>query len=381
MPNFVISREDWSLHRKGHMDQQRHQEKVKEAIKKNLADIVSEESIILSDGNKVIKVPIRSLEQYRFRFNFNKQEHAGSGSGKSKKGDVLGSDSAAAPGKGKGAGEEPGVDYYEAEITLDELAEMIFEDLCLPNLQEKKNEQIESESLRFNDVRKKGLTGNIDKKRTIVENLKRNAIKGEPGIFRITPDDLRYKTWEVTIKHESSAVILAIMDTSGSMGTFEKYIARSFFFWMVRFLRTKYQRVQIIFIAHHTQAKEVTEEEFFTKGESGGTKCSSAYQLALDLIDQHYNPEDHNIYPFHFSDGDNLPSDNEACVELVNKLLSMCNLFGYGEIVNPYYRSSTLMTAYKRIKSPKFVSVTIKDKSEVYPALRAFFSPREPIEA
>ncbi|GAW91262.1 sporulation protein YhbH [Calderihabitans maritimus] len=377
--NFLISREDWSLHRKGYLDQQRHQEKVKEAIRNNLPDIISEESIIMSDGNKVIKIPIRSLEEYRFRYNFRKQQHAGQGDGKSKVGDVLGSDPKSGADKGSGAGDKPGIDYYEAEITLDELAEIVFEEFTLPNLEEKKKRELEDKGYRFNDIRKKGLMSNIDRKRTLLENLKRNAIRGRPGIYNITPEDLRFKTWEVTPRYESNAVVLAMMDTSGSMGTYEKYMARSFFFWMVRFLRTKYKQVEIVFLAHHTQAKEVTEEEFFTKGESGGTKCSSVYELALNIIHDRYPPQDYNLYPFHFSDGDNLPSDNERCITLVRKLLTLCNLFGYCEIVNPYYRSSTLMSVYKRIEDPKFVKVTVKEKSDVYTALRIFFSDKEKV--
>jgi uncharacterized sporulation protein YeaH/YhbH (DUF444 family) len=138
------------------------------------------------------------------------------------------------------------------------------------------------------------------------------------------------------------------------MGSFEKYIARSFFFWMTRFLRSKYENVEIVFIAHHTEAKVVSEEEFFTKGESGGTICSSAYQAALELIDQRYPPAHYNIYPFHFSDGDNLTSDNERCVRLIAQLIERCNMFGYGE-VNQYNRSSTLMSAFRGIDDPKFV--------------------------
>src|SRR5436189_5416229 len=109
---------------------------------------------------------------------------------------------------------------------------------------------------------------------------------------------------------------MALMDVSGSMGEFKKYIARSFFFWMVRFLRTKYDNVDIVFISHHTEAREVTEEQFFTQGESGGTVVSSAYQLALDIIKLSYPPADWNIYPFHFSDGDNYLSDNDEAVVL-----------------------------------------------------------------
>ncbi|RKO67565.1 sporulation protein YhbH [Desulfofundulus salinus] len=372
---YIISREDWSLHRKGEIDRQRHQEKVREAIKKNLADIVSEESIIMSDGNKVIKVPIRSIEEYHFRFDRGKMKHAGQGDGKSKAGDVLGSDPQQGGGKGKGgAGEEPGVDYYETDITIDELAELIFEDLGLPNLEQKKKPELASESVEFKDVRKMGISSNIDRKRTIYEAIKRNALQGKKGLSTITRDDLRYKTWDVTFKYESSAVVLAMMDTSGSMGPFEKYIARSFFFWMVRFLRTKYQNVQIVFLAHHVEARETSEEEFFTKGASGGTRCSSVYKLALEIIENRFPPQDYNIYAFHFSDGDNLASDNENCVKLVNELLKVCNLVGYGEIEGPYYYTSTLRSAYKKIVNPRFVSITIKDKKDVYPALKKFFS-------
>ncbi len=373
-----VSKHDWSLHRKGPSDQQRHKEKIKEAIKANLADIVSEESIIMADGRKVIKVPIRSLQEYRFRFDPGGHKGAGQGDGNSQVGDVI----ARGPqqrGRGKKgqAGTEPGVDYYEAEITLDELAAMIFEDLGLPNLQEKKHQEMEVDSLRFKDVRRTGILPNLDKKRTILENMKRNAVKYGKAQFRdIKNEDLRFKTWDQEIRRESNAVVIAMMDVSGSMGEFEKYVARSFYFWMVRFLRTKYQNVKIVFISHHTEAKEVTEDEFFHKGESGGTQVSSAYRLALDIIRQRYDPAVWNIYPFHFSDGGNLPWDNDLCVQLVLDLLKVCNLFGYGEIREGHYGSpSSLMSALSRIDDPKFVAVTISDKKDVYPALRRFFSP------
>jgi sporulation protein YhbH len=372
--NFIITREDWSLHRKGEIDRQRHQEKVREAIKKNLADIVSEESIIMHDGRKVVKVPIRTLDEYHFRFDSGKQKRGGQGEGKSKPGDVIYSEPQRGQGKGKGAGDEPGVDYYEADITVDELAGMIFEDLGLPNLEQKKKPELASESVDFKDIRKKGIAGNIDRKRTIMEAIKRSALKGKPGLKEITPEDLRYKTWDLTFKYESNAVVLAMMDTSGSMGPFEKYIARSFFFWMVRFLRTKYNNVQIVFLAHHTEARETTEEKFFTKGASGGTRCSSVYKLALEIIEKRYSPQDYNIYAFHFSDGDNLASDNENCLKQINKLLQVCNMVGYGEIEGPYYYTSTLRTAFKRIQNQKFTCVTIRDKSGVYPALKKFFA-------
>ncbi|MFC5653837.1 sporulation protein YhbH [Paenibacillus solisilvae] len=376
---YTVSQEDWSLHRKGYQDQSRHQQKVREAIKQNLPDLVSEENIVMSDGKKVIKVPIRSLDEFRFVYNFNKNKHVGQGDGESQVGDVLGVDPASSQqkgGKGEGAGDQSGDDIVEAEISLEELETMLFEELELPYLKQKDRDQLETTEVRFNDIRKKGIMSNIDKKRTILENLKRNATSGEPGIHGISPDDLRYKTWEEIIKPQSNAVIIAMMDTSGSMGSFEKYVARSFFFWMTRFLRHQYEKVEIVFIAHHTEAKEVTEEEFFTRGESGGTICSSAYIKAIDIIDSRYPPTSYNIYPFHFSDGDNLTSDNERCVKLIGELLKRTNLFGYGE-VNQYNRSSTLMSAYKHINIPNFMYYVIREKGEVYNALKAFFRKRE----
>lgn len=377
--NFVVSREDWSLHRKGYQDQQRHQEKIKEAIKENLSDLISEENIIMSDGKQIVKIPLRNMEEYRFVHNFNKQKHVGQGDGESEVGDVIARDRPGRPAKGGKSGEagdQPGEDVVEAEVNIEDLEDILFSELELPHLKEKDKQDLETEAIRFNDVRKKGIMSNIDKKRTILENLRRNSRQGQPGIHGISPDDLRYKTWEEIVVPRSNAVIIAMMDTSGSMGSFEKYCARSFFFWMTRFLRKQYEKVEIIFIAHHTEAKEVSEEDFFNRGESGGTICSSAYVKALEIIDSRFPPSSYNIYPFHFSDGDNLTSDNERCVKLIEELLKRSNIFGYGE-VNQYNRSSTLMSAYRNIKKPEFIHYIIKERGEVYQALKHFFHKRE----
>ncbi|WP_062105376.1 sporulation protein YhbH [Bacillus niameyensis] len=371
---FVISQEDWSLHRKGHDDQQRHQEKVQDAIRQNLPDLITEESIIMSDGRDVVKIPIRSLDEYKIRYNYDKNKHVGQGDGDSQVGDVVARDGSPqkGPGKGQGAGDEAGEDYYEAEVSMMELEEALFKELELPNLQRKEQDANQVTHIEYNDIRKTGLMGNIDKKRTMLSAFKRNAIKGSPSFHPIYPEDLKFKTWNEVHKPESNAVILAMMDTSGSMGIWEKYMARSFFFWMTRFLRTKYESVTIEFIAHHTEAKVVTEEEFFSKGESGGTICSSVYRKALELINDKYDPSRFNIYPFHFSDGDNLTSDNPRCLKLVNEIMEKTNMFGYGE-VNQYQRNSTLMSVYKHIKNEKFYYYILKEKADVFHAMKSFF--------
>lgn len=379
--NFVVSQENWSLHRKGYQDQQRHTEKVKEAIKNNLPDLITEENIIMSNGRDVVKIPIRSLDEYKIRYNYNKNKHVGQGDGDSQVGDVIArepanGDGAQGKGRGKKAGDQPGTDYYEAEVSIEEVEEALFKDLELPNLQRKEQDEIIVEKIEFNDVRKKGLMGNVDKKRTILTALKRNATKGKKSITPIYNEDLRFKTWNEVVKPESKAVVLAMMDTSASMGTFEKYMARSFFFWMTRFLRTKYESVDIEFIAHHTEAKVVSEDDFFNKGESGGTICSSAYLKALELIEGKYAPSRYNIYPFHFSDGENITSDNAKCIDLVNQIMEVSAIFGYGE-VNGYNRYSTLMNAYRNIDNPKFRHYILKEKRDVYRAMKTFFIKEE----
>ncbi|MCM3603598.1 sporulation protein YhbH [Robertmurraya korlensis] len=376
---FVISQEDWSLHRKGYDDQQRHQEKVQEAIRNNLPDLVSEENIVMSNGREVVKIPIRSLDEYKIRYNYDKNKHVGQGDGESQVGDVVARDGSAnqkGPGKGQGAGDQAGEDYFEAEVSLMDIEEALFKELELPNLKKKEKSENVVEDIEFNDIRKTGLMGNIDKKRTMMTAYKRNAMTGKASFHPIYREDLKFKTWNEIIKPDSKAVVLAMMDTSGSMGLWEKYMARSFFFWMTRFLRTKYETVEIEFIAHHTEAKVVSEEDFFSKGESGGTICSSAYRKSLELIETKYDPAKFNIYPFHFSDGDNLTSDNARCVKLVEELMKVSNMFGYGE-VNQYNRHSTLMSAYKNIKHEDFRYYILKQKSDVFHAMKSFFKKEE----
>ena len=810
---MTVQRNDWSLQRKGIIDQERHKERVRDAIKKNLGSIVSNESIILSDGKKTVKVPMRSLDEYKFRFDPRKKKQVGQGDGNSKVGDVIAREgNQQGQGQGKGqAGSGGGQDYYEAEINIDELAALIFEDLQLPYMQEKAKKEMPSKTTKFTEIRRSGVMSNLDKRRSILENIRRNAKEaGAAKIGNFKKEDLRFKTWEEDIRHESNAVVISMMDVSGcateghliemadgsykdiskieagdqvacvdlenhkkttssvtmtykktidrtnlietedatlrttaehkffvydetsnqilekqvseikaedklilvnswgttsltnstlskeqayligvllgdgylkiptkqgsygtyltitdqnidrlknyqelfqiafgkassislkrneytrqhlqvnsaslvreleqtypmlkkrspqryieksiylespeiraaflqglfdaeatlshhsvmlysssytlvkqvkqllsywgirarikgfwqssdrmkkefikegiyyllsinskdaitfqevigfrckekteklanlvekqeqginamrskyimpfmwrekfghlaktkrvygyykpnlealsysqlqtiasdskasteeilaidkvlknqfivskikaitpcdeivavydfevaahhnyimdgilshnSMGEFKKYIARSFYFWMVRFLKTKYDNVKIVFISHHTEAKEVTEEQFFTQGESGGTVVSSAYKLALSIIKERFTPTDWNIYPFHFSDGDNYYSDNDEAVKLADELIKTCNLFGYGEIgeegASSYRRSSgALLSLYKdHLKNKdRFIGVRIDDKEDVYPALKEFFGKR-----
>ena len=379
--SVALNQQAWSLHRKGPIDQARHNEKVKEALKGSLPGIVAEESIITAEGDRIVKVPVRSLDLPRFRFSRGESSHTGQGAGGSKVGDVLGQEGKN-KGNGTNAGDQPGVDYYEAEITVDELVALVFADLGLPFLKPKAKQQVVGETIRFDELRKKGIMSNLDKRRSLLENVRRNARNGRAEVGGIIDDDLRFKTWEPDIKEEQSAAVIAMRDASGSMGEFEKYVTRSFYLWMVRFLRTKYRSVQIVFVTHHTEAKEVDEETFFHLGESGGTKVSSAYQLALEIMTTRFPASAWNVYPFHFSDGDNWgDGDNERCRELVRQMLANGNVFGYGEIRRFRQSASALMEALSQVRDPHFIPVTIASKDDVYPALRHFFTVREELPA
>ena len=375
----------WDLRRRALKDSIRHDKRVKEAIRKNLKELIAEENIITSDGRKLVKIPLRYLDQYRFRFG---QMGSGTGHGQGNVGDVIARDSERGEGSEQ-PGDQPGEQVYEAEISVEELTRMMLEDLALPWLEEKDQREITTTSYNFDEVRRKGSMANIDKKRTLLENLKRHAAHKEPKVGAFRDGDLRFKVWSVREEYHSNAAVYLLMDRSGSMTTEKKYIAKSFFFWLVRFLRLKYKTVDTIFIAHDTEAQIVPEHDFFTISNSGGTMCSSAYRMALEHIQQTHPKSHWNNYVFHFSDGDNWEEDNRRCQELVTQLLDHTAMVGYGEIryrdeatfygwvksFNPAW--STLHKELSAITHPHFVTTAIKQKEDVYQALQTFFGKRE----
>ncbi len=359
-------------------DRRRHKELVEKSIKENIGSIISEESIIGKSKNKKIKIPIKGLKEYYFKYGKN-QKDVVAGSGEEEKGQkVPKGDYTKGKGEG-GAGNEEGEDIYETEVTIEEAIDFLFEDLNLPYLQHKKFNEIQTPygSKRWG-VRDKGPRQRLSKKHTVIEKLKRQKqeqkARAELGLEKTTArvpfhqEDLKYFYRHPKFKRDSNAVVLCIMDTSGSMGQTKKYLARSFYFLLYQFLLIRYINVEIVFIAHTTVAKEVSEQDFFHKGESGGTYISSGYQKALDIIEERYHPQNWNIYAFHCSDGDNWGEDNDEAVKLANKLCETCNLFGYGEIKTSTY-TSTIMNRYMEdIHAPNFTAVRILRKEDVWTA-------------
>jgi len=363
-------------------DRLRHRQKIREAIRNNIADIIAEESIIGRDRNRIIKVPIRGVKEYRFVYGDNVSGVGQGGHQSPQPGQVISNerDSSAA----RQAGDRPGVDYYETDVSLDELIDLMFEDLELPDLERKRLRHLETERLfRLKGFRRKGIRVRLDKKRTALSRVKRKKASQrltenapEKKRFPFHKDDLRYHHTVSDIRRESNAVVFCIMDTSGSMDTVKKYLARSFFFLLYRFLCTRYQNVEIVFIAHHTEAHEVTEEDFFHKGESGGTFISSGYNKALEVIHHRYHPTLWNVYVFHCSDGDNFESDNPAALKAAQALAEVSNLVGYGEIkpLGAGYYGSSMIEVFAEIQEPHFQTVQIQRKEDIWPLFKAFLS-------
>ena len=366
-------------------DRLRHREKVRESIRDNIADIVAEESIIGKHGDKIIKVPIRGVREYRFVYGDN-APGVGEGDGNTQPGQVVGRGEREGPGAGDQAGDKPGQDVYETDVSLEELIDIMFEDLELPDLERRALRKIPAERMaKRKGYRQVGIRVRLDKRRTARERVRRlNAVRRLRGQTREEDDrrhpfhteDLTYRHVVTDLRNESNAAVICIMDTSGSMDTMKKYLARSYFFLLYQFISTKYRAVEIVFIAHHTEAREVTEDEFFHKAESGGTFISSGYQKALDIIEERYHPSLWNVYAFHCSDGDNFDSDNPAALRLAKQLADVSNLFGYGEIkpLGSRYYESSMLNLFRRLDAENFQTVVIERKEDIWPSFRAFLS-------
>lgn len=373
----------WSLRKPGALDSERHKQRIRDAIKKNLHDLIAEENIISSKGGKKVKVPIKYLDMWKFKFGKNdKQKGVGQGDGDP--GDIIAKEDQG-QGKGQGqAGQDPGEDIYEEEVELEEVIEMMLEDLDLPWLDKKEKAiEIETEDVVFQDIAERGLPSNIDKKQTVLRNMRKNALKGKMRIGNFEPSDLRYRVWEQVIEKHSNAAVFLLMDRSASMTNEKKYIVKSFFWWMVKFLERKFDNVELIFIAHDTEAKETEEENFFAISQSGGTMVSSAFILAKKIIENRFPENIWNNYVFSFSDGDNWPEDNERCVQAVKNILPLCQAVGYGEVnvSNDFFGWSRLTEVFSEnsdlVNNERFIVATIEKREDIYKTLKEFLPKEE----
>jgi uncharacterized sporulation protein YeaH/YhbH (DUF444 family) len=319
-------------------DLQRFRQIVRGAVKRELRKFIVSGELIGKKGRDIVSIPIHQIEIPNFRYETRRL--GGVGQGEGEKGTPIGVDDAGdGPG---GAGSAPGHHILEVDISLDELADIMGEELELPNIQPKNKHSIVSEKDRYTTIARTGPESLRHFKRTFREALKRQIASGayDPERPVVVPvrEDKRYKSWKVTRVPETSAVIIYLMDVSGSMGDEQKDVVRIESFWIDTWLKRQYKGITTRYVIHDAVAREVDEETFFHTRESGGTKISSAYELCARLIEDRFPPGAWNVYVFHFSDGDNWGGgDTEVCLTLLReKLLPSVNLFGYGQVASPY---------------------------------------------
>tara|TARA_A200000159_G_scaffold163460_1_gene189766 strand:- start:3368 stop:4561 length:1194 start_codon:yes stop_codon:yes gene_type:complete len=369
-------------------DRSRHRKKIEKAIKDGIHNIVAEESIIGESGKKKFKIPVRGIKEYRFVYGENGNQAVGSGNGNDlQRGQVIGKKK---KGKGQGKpdkpGNEKGEEFYEVELTLEQVADYLFKDLDLPNFEKKKNAEVISKKIKRRGYRTKGIRPRLDKKKSAIQRIKRMKKEEYSGKRELDSDegfsfiekDLRYKHYKVSEKRTSSAVIFFLMDVSGSMGKTKKFLSRSFFFLLYHFIRSRYDKVEIVFVSYEAEAYEVDEKSFFERGSSGGTIASTGVKMVNEIIDSRYHPSSWNIYAFHSSDGDNWPTDNENVTSLMSQLMPKLQFYGYCEIEPSiermgWLKDTSLGSVFDGMINDKLKTASITCKEDIWDAFNSFF--------
>lgn len=352
-------------------DRRRFEDIVRGRIKQELRRHITQSELIGKQGAEIVSIPLPQIELPRFRYG--PKEQGGVGQGPGEPGDPLGGEEGAG-----GAGDQPGFHIREVEISIEEMTKLIGEALELPRIQPRGSESLTSVKGRYTGIRRIGPESLRSFRRTYREALKRQIATGnyDPQRPAVVPvrNDMRYRSWRDDKVPVANAVIFYLMDVSGSMGSEQKEIVRIESFWIDNWIRSNYDGVRSRYIIHDAQAKEVDRETFFTTRESGGTKISSAYQLAADIAEAEHPASDWNLYFFHFSDGDNLGSgDNERCFELLKgRLLPMANLFGYGQVESRAGSGAFLGALEANVEADNLVLSKIADREAIVDSIRDF---------
>jgi uncharacterized protein len=319
-------------------DSSRFKQIVRGKIRENLRKYVTHGEMIGRKGKDLVSIPLPQLDVPHFRYGQNGRGGVGQGEGEPGQPIAAGDDDGDGQGK---AGSDPGQHVLEVDISLEELAAILGDELELPRIEPKGKANITQDKVRYTSVRRIGPESLRHFRRTYVEALRRHLSEGtyKPSDPKIIPikEDRRYRSWESVPEPVANAVILYMMDVSGSMTDEQKEIVRIESFWIDTWIKRHYRGVDRVYIIHDAVAQEVDEHRFYHTRESGGTKISSAYELCNKIIDSRYTPSQWNVYAFHFSDGDNWGDDVPKCIELLTEqMLPKLNLFGYGQVESPY---------------------------------------------
>ena len=356
-------------------DHNRFKQIVRGRIRKNLKKYISHGELIGRKGKQTVSIPLPQIDIPRFRHGDKQQGGVGQGDGDV--GDALGQGEPQ-PGAGE-AGDRPGEHLLEVEVSMDELAEILGEELELPNIEPKGKQKIVAWKDKYTGIRQTGPESLRHFRSTFKRALRRQISMGtyDPARPIIVPirADKRYRSWRTEPLPQSNAVIIYMMDVSGSMGDEQKEIVRIESFWLDTWLRSQYEGIEARYIIHDAMAKEVDRDTFFRTRESGGTMISSAFKLCARMIEDEYPPSEWNIYPFHFSDGDNWSVDDTVtCIELLRtNILPSCNLFCYGQVESPYGSGQFIKDLQEHFgEDGRVVTSEIKGKDAIMDSIRDF---------
>ncbi len=359
-------------------DHARFRHIVRGRIKENLRRYMSQGELFGKKGKDVVSVPLPQIDLPRFRYG-NRQT-GGVGQGDGEVGDPVAPGDEEAEGAGE-AGSEEGQHVLEVDVTIEELAEILGEELELPHIEPRGQHKLEAEKSRYTGIHRVGPESLRHFKRTYKQALKRQIASGtydadNPVIIPIR-DDKRYRSWKTAWIPESNAAIIYMMDVSGSMGDEQKQIVRIESFWIDTWLQTQYQGVEVRYITHDAAAREVDRHTFFHTRESGGTMISSAYQLCADMIAADYPSGEWNIYPFHFSDGDNWSKDDtRLSIDLLKqRIMPHANQFGYGQVDSPYGSGQFIKDLLQEFgDEERLVLSEIAARDAIFDSIRDFLS-------
>ena len=356
-------------------DQRRFRQIIKGKVRENLKRYVSHGEMLGRRGRDVVSIPLPSLGVPRFRFGDNGNGGVGQGDGED--GEAVGK------GKGQGqagAGGEAGAEHYtEVEVTLEELAQLLGEELELPDIEPRGKASIEAAKAKYNSVRSTGPESLRHNKRTYLKALQREIATGgyTPDQPKVIPvkSDKRYRSWTTIEEPLVNAAVIYLMDVSGSMTDQQKDLVRTAAFWIDTWLASQYQGIERRYIIHDAVAKEVDEHAFYHTRESGGTRISSAYSVCAELIEQQLSPSEWNLYVFQFSDGDNWGEDNKQAFSLLGeRILPHVNQYAYGQVESPYGSGEFLGQLRKEYGSDhdQLVLCEIEDREAIYGAIKTF---------
>jgi uncharacterized sporulation protein YeaH/YhbH (DUF444 family) len=230
---------------------------------------------------------------------------------------------------------------------------------------------------------RRGARSRLDRRRSMKESIKRRGVQSTSGAESpaFTDDDLRFRQLAKREQPAMQAVVVLLLDVSGSMGERERQISKTFFFWAIQGLRRQYRHLDLVFVAHTSDAWEFQEEEFFRVSGTGGTVASAGLKKVREIIDTRYSPSQYNVYLFYASDGENFPSDQPQAHAALEDLAKDCNYAGFLEVAplagsSPDSEIGKLFLALAR-HHKHLGAYRASSADDIWGAVRHFFSRQQ----